>query len=153
VYDVMRDQMFAGGRGLGATCNGQGIAALTTPPTAASLLMLTSNMLDAQGRMPAWAAALHAQTEWKIRVLGSAALEAVMVAAGIAHGSITVNGKLWDIAAAAGIILAAGGHVLNLAGKPVFPLNLTGYQGGKVPYVASAPSATQALLAVVRSNS
>ena len=150
VYDVMRDQVFAGGLHLGATCNGRKIHALTTPPTAASLLMLTSNMLDAQGRMPTWAAALHAQTTWKIRVLGSAALEAVMVAAGIAHGSITVNGKLWDIAAAAAVILAAGGEVIDLANKPVFPIALAGYNGGKVPYLAAAPSARAALVASLK---
>jgi myo-inositol-1(or 4)-monophosphatase len=150
VYDVMRDQVFAGARHLGATCNGQAMVALTTPPTAASLLMLTSNMLDAQGRMPTWAAALHAQTTWKIRVLGSAALEAVMVGAGIAHGSITINAKLWDIAAAAAVILAAGGGVISLNGKAVFPFDLTGYNGGKVPFLAVCPSAKEALLNLVK---
>ena len=55
-----------------------------------------------QGRhCPAWAARWIAQTNWKVRMLGSAALEAVQVAAGVAHGAVTVNGKLWDVAAPA----------------------------------------------------
>jgi myo-inositol-1(or 4)-monophosphatase len=149
VYDIMRDQAFAAAVGLGATCNGRPITSLTSEPNAASLLMLTSNLLDAQGRMPTWAAALHAQTHWKVRVLGSAALEAVMVAAGIAHGAITVNGKLWDLAAAAAVILEAGGQVVDLAGKPVFPLSLSGYTGGKVPFLAAAQPALVPLLARV----
>lgn len=146
VYDVMRDQLFAAAHGLGAQCNGRAISALTSAPDASSLLMLTSNLLNAQGRMPTWAAALHAQTHWKVRVLGSAALEAVMVAAGIAHASITVNGKLWDIAAAAAIILQAGGKITDLVGKPLFPLALHGYSGAKIPYLAAAPGAGDVFL-------
>ena len=53
------------------------------------------------------------QTDWKIRILGSAALEAAQVAAGVAHGAVTCNGKLWDIAAPAAIVLEAGGLMVG----------------------------------------
>ena len=146
VYDVCRDEVYAAERGHGAWLDERRIRAPTTPLSDRCLLMLTSNLLDVDGRMPAWAAAFHAQTRLKIRVLGSAALEAVQVAAGVAHGSITVNGKLWDIAAAAAIALEAGAAVVTLAGAPLFPLDLRGYSGAKTPYVVSGPAAVSDFL-------
>ena len=110
VYDVTRDLMYAGARGVGASINGEACRAVTTPLTSASVLMLTSNLLDKAGHCPAWATRWIAQTDWKVRMLGSAALEATMVGAGIAHGAVTVNGKLWDAVAPSGFSLAAGGE-------------------------------------------
>lgn len=149
VYDVQRHELYAAERGGGAWLDERPVAALATPLSDRSLLMLTSNFLDAEGRMPAWAAALHAQTRLKVRVLGSAALEAVQVAAGVAHGAITVNAKLWDLAAAAAIALEAGTEVVDLTGKPVFPLDPTGYAGAKVPFIVAAPGARAELLTLV----
>jgi len=40
-------------------------------------------------------------------------MEAVQVAAGVAHGAVTVNGKLWDCVAPAAIVLEAGGEDLR----------------------------------------
>ncbi len=145
VYDVCRDEVFAAESGHGAWRNDQPIQAPTSALSPRCLLMLTSNLLDAEGRMPAWAAALHAQTRLKVRVLGSAALEAVQVAAGVAHGSITVNGKLWDIAAAAAVVLEAGGILTTPDQRPLFPLVLAGYAGAKTPYVAAGSLASAEL--------
>ena len=74
-------------------------ARVETPMSDSSMLMLTSNLLDPRGHCPAWVNRWLGQTNWKLRMLGSAALEAVQVAAGVAHGAITVNGKLWDCTA------------------------------------------------------
>lgn len=150
VYDVCRDEMYAAEHGSGAWLDDRQIHALTTAMSDRSLLMLTSNFLDADGRMLAWAAALHGQTRLKVRVLGSAALEAVQVAAGVAHGAITVNAKLWDLAAAAALAIEAGAQVLDPDGTPVFPIDLTGYAGARVPFVVSAPGAQTELMALVR---
>ena len=79
--------------------------------------------------------------ELKARILGSAALEAVQVAAGVAHGAITVNGKLWDVTAPAAIVLEAGGLLSDFSGRPVFPFDLAHYGGAKVPFLAAAPQA------------
>ncbi len=149
VYDVCRDEVYAAERGGGAWLNDRPIRALNTAMSDRSLLMLTSNFLDADGRMPAWAAALHSQIRLKVRVLGSAALEAIQVAAGIAHGAITVNAKLWDLAAAAAVTIEAGAHVITLDGKPVFPIDLTDYTGAKVPFVISSSGAHAELLTLV----
>jgi fructose-1,6-bisphosphatase/inositol monophosphatase family enzyme len=111
---------------------------------------MTSNNNDAKGRAPAWAARLIGQTNWKMRIMGSAALEATQVAAGVAHAAITVNGKLWDAVAPAALVLEAGGRMTDLTGREIFPFNLTGYAGAKVPFLAVVPLAQSTLLAEFR---
>lgn len=149
VYDVTRDQMYAGIVGAGATRNGQPIRALATPMGPSSLLMLTSNLLDKAGNCPGWACRWIGQTEWKTRILGSAALEAAAVAAGVAHGAVTVNGKLWDAAAPAAVVLAAGGTFTGIHDEPIWPFDLRNYQGAKVPFLAAGPAAKETLLAEI----
>jgi len=152
VYDVTRDHLYAAARGLGAILNGKPIKALTTPLGDSSMLMLTSNLIDKNGRCPQWACRFIGQTVWKSRILGSAALEASQVAAGVAHGAITVNGKLWDAAAPAAIVLESGGTFTDLSGKPIFPFDLNNYVGAKVPFLAAGPAAKDRLLEEIRMN-
>jgi myo-inositol-1(or 4)-monophosphatase len=146
VYDVTRDQMYAAAKGEGARVNGKPIKVLQTPLNNSSMLMLTSNLLDKHGKCPAYAARWIAQTDWKVRMLGSAALEAIQVAAGVAHGAVTVNGKLWDAVAPAAVLLEAGGTITTLTGEPVFPYDLQSYTGAKVPFLAATPSSREELL-------
>jgi myo-inositol-1(or 4)-monophosphatase len=146
VYDVTRDIMYSAARGVGAFANDIPIHALTTPMGESSMLMLTSNLIDQSGKTPAWAYRWIGQTSWKIRMIGSAALEATQVAAGVAHGAVTCNGKLWDIVAPAAIVLESGGRLTDLSGKMVFPFDLRKYTGAKVPFLASAPAAQETLL-------
>ena len=127
------------------------IHAPATPLSDSSMLMMTSNLL-VQGRTPNWACRWIGQTNWKVRILGSAALEAVQVAAGVAHGAVTVNGKRWDIAAPAAIVTEAGGLLTNLTGQPIFPYDLARYQGAKVPFLAAGPKAHPALLQEIIDN-
>ena len=141
VYDPTHDALYMGAEGHGASVNGRACAALQTPMSSSSLLMLTSNLLDPDGRCPSWAVRWLGRTDWKLRILGSAALEATLVGAGVAHGAITVNGKLWDCVAASAIVLAAGGVVTGLDGKPIFPFDVTGYRGRKVPFLAAGSAA------------
>jgi len=112
---------------------------------------MTSNLLI-NGRCPNWACRWLAQSNWKVRILGSAALEAVHVASGVAHGAVTVNGKLWDVVAAAAIVLEAGGVITDLAGNPIFPFDLRRYQGAKVPFLAAGPKAHPQLLNEIFEN-
>src|SRR5581483_4869717 len=93
VYDVTRDLVYSAAKAHGAWLGTKQIHALQTPISEASMIMMTSNLLT-NGRCPEWAYKWLAQTVMKARILGSAALEAVQVAAGIAHGAVTVNGKL-----------------------------------------------------------
>lgn len=146
VFDVTRDLVYSAAAGEGTWAGTQRLRALDTPLSDASMIMLTSNLLDSAGRLPSWAVRWLGQTNWKIRILGSAALEAAQVAAGVAHGAITMNGKLWDVAAPAALVLEAGGLVTDLKGNSVFPFNARGYEGAKVPFIAAAPAAHPALL-------
>jgi myo-inositol-1(or 4)-monophosphatase len=145
VFDVTRNQMYSAAAGQGAWLDGRRVHALTTPLDESSLLMSTSNLSYPTG-CPPWAVRWISQTDWKIRMLGSAAVEAVSVAAGVAHGAVTVNGKLWDVVAPAAIVLEAGGTLTDLKGKSIFPFDLTGYSGGKVPFLAAGPAAHPVLL-------
>lgn len=145
VFDVTRNQMYSAARGQGAQLDGRQVHAPTTPLSDSSILMSTSNLCYPTG-CPAWAVRWISQTDWKIRMLGSAALEAVSVAAGVAHGAVTVNGKLWDVVAPAAIVLEAGGILTDLKGKPIFPFDLKHYEGAKVPFLAAGPAAQVVLL-------
>ena len=148
VYDVTRDVMYSAARGEGAWENSRRMRALPTPLSEASMVMFTSNLLIG-GRCPRWACEMLAQQVWKMRILGSAALEAVYVAAGVAHAAITVNGKLWDVAAAAALVLEAGGTLTDLKGRAIFPFDLSHYAGAKVPFLAAGPVAHAPLLKLI----
>ena len=150
VYDVTRDQMFAAAAGEGAWLNDRRLHAIATPMGSSSMLMLTSNLLGKDGGCPQWAVRWIGQTDWKVRMLGSAALEAVQVAAGVAHGAVTVNGKLWDCVAPAAVVLEAGGKLTDLQGGSIFPFDLRGYNGAKVPFLAAGPGAQATLLAEIK---
>ncbi len=146
VYDVTRDVMYAAAKGHGAFANDKPIRVLDTDLCDSSMLMMTSNLLDKDGKAPAWACRWIGQTTWKTRILGSAALEAINVAAGVAHGAVTCNGKLWDIVAPAAVVLEAGGTITALSGDAIFPFDLNDYTGAKVPFLAAAPVARGTLL-------
>ena len=87
VLDVTRDLVYSAAAGQGAWLGTRRLHAVATPMSDASMLMVTSNLLDKNGNSPAWAARWIGQTNWKVRMLGSAALEACQVAAGVAHGA------------------------------------------------------------------
>jgi myo-inositol-1(or 4)-monophosphatase len=146
VYDVTRDLAYTAAKGYGAAVNGKPISALATPMTDSSMIMLTSNLLNKAGQCPQWVVRFLGQTDWKIRILGSAALEAVQVAAGVSHGAITCHGKLWDIAAPAAVVLEAGGVITDLNGKAIFPFDLRNYVGAKVPFLAAGSAAHASIL-------
>lgn len=152
VYDVARDQVMAAARGAGAWSDGVRVQAQTSPLFDGAIFMLTSNMLIG-GRLPPYAARWMAQTTWKVRILGSCALECAMVGTGTAHAAITVNGKLWDVAAAAAIAIEAGAIITDLSGRPLFPIDPTGYAGGKVPFLCAGPAAHQTLIDEIRQHS
>ena len=144
--------MYAAAKGFGARLDDKPIHAITAPLTDSAMLMMTSNLLNKHGVAPGWACRWIGQTDWKTRILGSAALEAAQVAAGVAHGAITVNGKLWDVVAPAAIVLESGGTLTDLEGRAIFPFNLKNYEGAKVPFLAAGPAAHPTLLDEIVKN-
>ncbi len=152
VYDVCRNIVYAGEHGRGAWMDARRVTALATPLGDQSVIMLTSNLVDKSGRLPQYPVRWLGQNTWKMRIMGSAALEACQVAAGIAHGAVTLAGKLWDAAAAAAVVLEAGGKFTDPSGNEIFPFRLAGYRGAKVPFLAAAPAAQESLLREIRDN-
>jgi myo-inositol-1(or 4)-monophosphatase len=150
IYDVTRDALYAGVRGEGATLNGRPLRVAATPLGAHSVVCCSSNLVGRDGRAPQWAVRWLNQTTWKMRMLGSAAMEAMLVASGVAHGAVCVNGKLWDIAPAAAILKEAGAVLTDLKGQPVFPFDLARYDGAKVPYLIGTPQAHEELLREIK---
>lgn len=152
VHDAERDVSYAAASGLGAWVGNTRIQVRSDGLSDRTLVMLTCNLVGADGQLPQWYLRWSRQM-WKLRMLGSAALEAVQVGAGVAHGAITIHGKLWDLVAAAAIVIEAGGVVSDLQGRPVFPIDAGGYAGGKVPFVVAAPAAHAQLLAELADRS
>lgn len=146
VHDVARNVSYAAARGEGSWADDNPVRCAPGPLSDRSLVMLTCNLVRPDASLPPWFLRWTKQV-WKLRMLGSAALEAVQVGAGVAHGAITIHGKLWDLAAAAAIVIEAGGVVTDLIGRPIFPIDLSGYNGAKVPFLAAAPEAHRGLLA------
>ena len=150
VHDITRDESYVGDTSTGAWIVRAGTwhptHAQANEPGPQSLLMITSNLLIAD-TLPTWAIRLLTVCPWKLRMLGSAALECAQVGAGTACGAITLNGKLWDVVAAAAVVLAAGGRITDFTGRDVFPFDLTNYSGQKVPFLAASPHAQTLLLA------
>lgn len=152
VYDVTRETMYQAARGHGAWRNQQPIKVAATSLSESSIVMSSSNLIDPRGRAPAWPTRWLGRMPWKMRILGSAALEAMQVAAGVAHGAVVLNGKLWDVVAPAAILLEAGGKLTDPQGRPIFPFSLENYGGERVPILAAAPAAQETLLRELRDH-
>jgi myo-inositol-1(or 4)-monophosphatase len=63
----------------------------------------------------------------RFRNLGSTALHLAYVAKGAMIGAVSTVTKIWDIAAGAVLIERAGGILTDIAGKPIFPVDLNAY--------------------------
>jgi myo-inositol-1(or 4)-monophosphatase len=150
VFDVTRRQVYSAAQGQGAWLGSKRLCALQSPLSDASVLMMTSNYASPRGQAPGYVTRWLSQTNWKVRMLGSAALEAAQVAAGVAHSALTYNGKLWDLAAPAALLLEAGALLTDLSGNPIFPFDLSNYAGQKVPFLAAAPQAQATLLEEIK---
>lgn len=146
VYDVTRNVMYAAAKGHGTWMGTKRLQVLSTPPGPSSLILLTATLTDEQGRLPVYPIRWLVRTDWKCRMLGTAALEAAYVAAGVAHAAITVNGKLWDAVAPLALVLEAGGVATDFSGAPVFPFDLRSYAGARVPFLAAGPAAHAVLV-------
>ncbi|MBD2576410.1 inositol monophosphatase family protein [Oscillatoria sp. FACHB-1406] len=75
----------------------------------------------------------------KMRLLGVASYNLLLVACGAALGGIEATPKIWDIAAVYAILQAAGGAWVSLSDEPIFPLQV-GLDYGQHPYPTLATS-------------
>lgn len=118
VYDPLRGECFAAGRGQGARLND---VTLRPPPAPDDLAGCLANV-DFKRLSPDLAVRLARQPPYRSqRNFGSCALEWAWLAAGRIHIYLHGGMKLWDHAAGALILAEAGGHGCTLEGRGVTP--------------------------------
>jgi myo-inositol-1(or 4)-monophosphatase len=112
-----------------------------------SLVGVGSFSADSRGRFPGRyrLAVLEdlSRVTSRLRMHGSTGIDLVYVADGILSGAISFGGKVWDHAAGAALVEAAGGIVTDLAGKPWTPDSRS--------TLAAAPGAYDEILEILRS--
>jgi myo-inositol-1(or 4)-monophosphatase len=111
VYDFWREELYAGGAGLGFTFNGRKQAPRWAPDVARAVLCTGFPSGMDRGGAAVQGFVEQVQRFKKIRMLGSAALALAYVASGRADAYYEESIKLWDVAAGLALVEAAGGHV------------------------------------------
>lgn len=119
IVDVMRDDVFAAARGLGATLNGKPIRVSERSDLGSSLLV-TGFPYDRQQKADLYTAAVTdaLRVARGVRRFGTAALDFAWVAAGRLDGYWEFGLKPWDVAAGILIVREAGGRATDQAGQP-----------------------------------
>ena len=129
VYDFNHDELFAGGKGLGATLNGKPISVSDISDTSkATLVTGFPTYRDYSDEALAQTARDFARWK-KIRMIGSATLSTTWVACGRADAYSEESTMLWDIAAGAALIEAAGGRVVYSGGPIDKPMTVSADNG------------------------
>jgi myo-inositol-1(or 4)-monophosphatase len=143
VYDLGRRQLMRGGPGYGMFDGGRTAGVRTEPPNRESLIGFHSP--SDKSMVPAADAVI---SNFKIRGLGSATLHLAYVAAGLFAGAVDFNVKIWDLAAAIPMCMAAGGSVLFLNGEQL-PMRSFDLKMGRIMYVAGPPALAERLKGLV----
>jgi myo-inositol-1(or 4)-monophosphatase len=133
VYDPLRDELFEGRRGGGATLNGRPIRVSRTEKMERALIG-TGFPYDIRERVPETLGRLGrmlASTQG-VRRGGSAALDLGYVACGRLDGFYEENLKPWDTAAGILIVTEAGGRITTFAGGDydLYAPNILASNGG-----------------------
>ncbi len=118
IYDPMRDELFEGVRGGGATRNGRPIRVSATDRLDRALIA-TGFPYDIRERVPETMARLGriVAVSQGLRRGGSAALDMCYVACGRFDGYFEENLKPWDTAAGLVILTEAGGRITTFDGS------------------------------------
>jgi len=138
IYDMSRRVLIHGGPGFGVTDGDRpaGDARVSqNTPTPYSLVGFHSpydKHFAEQGK------AIVAN--YKIRALGSSTLHLAYVANGILEGVIDHNVKLWDIAAAIPLLLAAGGEMHFFNNTNPLPVRVFDLHMKRIQYLAGSPA-------------
>lgn len=84
----------------------------------------------------------------RVRTLGSTVTQLCDVAAGRLHANVQTQGRVWDIAAPALIVVEAGGVVSDWSGRPIFPL-ADPFADRHYPSVAAPPTMHRTLIGLL----
>ncbi|MDR1281409.1 MAG: inositol monophosphatase [Opitutaceae bacterium] len=134
IYDMARRVLMHGGPGFGVMDGDR--EARVRPPSDEELAKgwTLLGFHSPTDRAYAKEAALIME-HFKIRGLGSSTLHLAYVAAGILGGTVDHNVRVWDIAAAVPLCLAAGGQVRYRSESP-FPLRSFDLRMDRIRYLA-----------------
>jgi len=135
LYDLGRKTLFQGGPGEGAFEGCRRLNIATTPPGPHGVLGIGFPLPP-----PLAAALLPALSQYRVRSLGSTALQVAYVAAGLLDGCLDARAKVWDLAAAVAILRGAGGTFQTFGPSP-FPLRRFSARAPAHPFYAAGPGA------------
>ena len=116
----------------GAYCNGEPIHTSADEPSLNHIFNLCARSADVAAQQP---------FPCKIRLMGVASYNVLIVAKGAALGAVEATPKIWDIAAVWAIVQAAGGTIAFLENQPIFPL-VVGKNYGSRPFPCLTVSRT-----------
>ncbi len=148
IYDYGLDAVFHGGPGLGMFCGASRVQPMQRDVAPEQRLLAVHFPLpeEVHLRMLSVLSVLSVLSAYKIRSLGSAALNLLYVALGRMDAVMEHGIKVWDIAAAAALLKACG---LEMHGKgaDVFPLRADSRVDAPFGYVAGNAELVSLLLA------
>ncbi len=120
VYNPVTDSLFSATKGGGAFWNEKAVR--VSGETTKNVIVTfgkSSKKEDAAGVNALFVA--YQAYGFRVRHLGSAALELAYLARGGTEGFVNLGTKLWDYAGGALLVLEAGGKLTDLAGRPWTP--------------------------------
>ncbi len=142
VYDPVAGQLFTACRGQGARLNGRRLVVAPADPGPRSLFSIRSPF---EGPIPPYVERWLGR--YRLRRVGSTALQLCYVAAGALAFVHDHRASLWDVAAAATIVTEAGGRMTAPDGGPLFPIDPHAYAGEPIGFLAGDPLGHRASLA------
>jgi myo-inositol-1(or 4)-monophosphatase len=146
LYDPERDEMYSVSQDGPVLLNGEAILPVRPGRPSDSALGRPLVGIPSSLRGPAYALVRGWGPRVIVRNLGSAALHLAMVAVGQLQAAVMSDTRVWDIAAGGLMVMAAGGLLTALDGRPVFPVDLARYAGEPIACLASHDPQTHALL-------
>jgi len=147
IFQPATDSMFTAVQGQEAQLAGRHIAVSEDGISPFAGVGLDSHFDDP---LPGWVPEIIKRA--RFRNLGTTALQLAYVANGGLVATVACTPRLWDIAAGAVIVEAAGGQVTNWQGRKIFPVDLAQYEGQKSQVLAGNPKAHAALLEMIKTQ-
>jgi len=124
IYDFNNDELYEGSISTGACLNGEAISVSKTKKSQEGVLV-TGLPNDTDYSDEAMTEMIKNFQNWrKVRMIGSAAIASAYIASGKADLYIENKSYLWDIAAGAAIVNAAGGEALILNQNEKFQVDV-----------------------------
>jgi len=124
IFDPATESMYTAAKDMDAQLNSSKITVSDEDISEFSSFGIDSHFPDSM-KEPVY----NIMSRTRFRNLGTTALHLAYIARGSLIGCITTMTKIWDVAAGALIIEAAGGKVVDLSGNNIFPMELENYTG------------------------